>query len=256
MSDSEEDVRMDNYSDNITNRKCQKQQSSLVRLALSAEGRRTALRKDEITKKCNISGKDELLAAIDGANDILRSTFGYELRELPPKESAKLEDIPPKTGTRAYALINTAEQPNNQSEAFSRHENIGHIGILHSILAIIYGNGGIVSDVQLTSNLKKLGISKDQPLPGEGRVFLDSFLSTLSRQNYLEKKKSNVGNHDYEYSWGSRAIVEIGENNISRFILEIINKSRNSNMNSEAAAEIDKKILDDLQRGVGHKYNS
>lgn len=159
------------------------------------------------------------------------------------------------TGTKSYILVNNLESPQNYADAWDRFENVSSIGILHTILAIMMGNGGTVSDVQLYSSLKKLGLLQLKTIPGESKQSLESFVSQLVRQNYLEKKKSLVGTHDWDYSWGSRSLIEIGQTNINNFILAIMSRFR-PQMSSEATKDFDNKITDDLQRALGHKFNS
>lgn len=238
-------------------RQTQREVAAVIRLALSAESRRSSLKRDEISKKCSNQSGMSIDSMISSANSKLSAVFGYKIIELPPRESYKLEELPDKRGTRSYVVVNVHDKPQNYLEAFEKSENTHLIGILHTILAIIMGNGGLISDVQLYTNLKKLGLHQSDTLPHEQKVTLESFLNTLTRQSYLEKKKAAVGNHDSEFSWGTRALVEIGEENIGHFIIEIINKSRNdANMSKEAIQDINKKILEDLQRGIGHSWNS
>ncbi|TIB66137.1 hypothetical protein E3P77_02479 [Wallemia ichthyophaga] len=238
-------------------RQTQRAVAGLIRLALSAETRRSSLKRDEIAKKCSRPPAMSIDSMITAANLKLTEVFGYQIVELPPKESYKLDSLPAKRGTRAYVVVDVHDKPDNTNhlKAYERFENTHLIGILHTILAVVLASGGIISDTHLYSHLKKLGLNQSQCLPNEDKLTLESFINSLSRQSYLEKKKSSIGNHDMEFSWGARALVEIGENNIAQFMIHIINISRRDSSN-DATQEINDKMLEDLQRGIGHSWNS
>ncbi|TIA92144.1 hypothetical protein E3P99_00746 [Wallemia hederae] len=238
-------------------RRREREVASIVRIALSAESRRTTMKRDEVAKKLGVSNNSMLGYTILKASDRMKEVFGYEIKEIPPKESYKLKELSTFPKTNAYVVVNTKSDPNNSIEAFAKWENTHLVGVLHTILAIIMGNGGAISDVQLYIHMKKLGLDQTAKMPGEEKMLLEGFIGQLTRQAYLEKKKSSIGNQDSEYSWGARALLEIGEENIGHFIIDIMNKSRrDSRLSQEAVNELNKKVLDDLQRGVGHEWNS
>ena len=242
---------------NAYGRQREREVASIVRIALSAESRRSTMKRDEIAKKLGVPNNVSLGCLIESASDRLKEVFGYEIREIPPKESYKSKQLTSSPKTNAYVVINTKSNPNNSIEAFAKWENTHLVGVLHTILAIIMGNGGAISDVQLYIHMKKFGLDQTAKMPGEEKMLLENFVGQLTRQAYLEKRKSTIGNHDSEYSWGARALMEIGEENIGHFIIDIMNKTRiDSRLSQDAVNELNKKVLDYLQRGLGHAWNS
>ncbi|KAF8063435.1 MAGE family-domain-containing protein [Lyophyllum atratum] len=138
--------------------------------------------------------------------------------------------------------------------SWSSADQLGAVGILYTLLALILVSGRVMSDctslnpsqepVEIRTHLKHLG------LPPSGQVIfstqstqktqpIETYLSTLIRQGYLDRlqvgdskkggkskgtKRARMTQADeengatYEWRWGSRAQSEVGEKAIAAFI--------------------------------------
>ncbi|KAG6885808.1 hypothetical protein C0993_009568 [Termitomyces sp. T159_Od127] len=154
----------------------------------------------------------------------------------------------------------TADAPpeDDEDEIYTQHygcliswssaDQLGALGILYTILALILVSGRVISDAELRAFLKRLG------LPSTGVVnftaqstqttqSVENYLSTLIRQGYLDRiqvgdtKKGGKGKNTkrarttqadeengvtYEWRWGSRSQSEVGETAIAKFIAEFM----------------------------------
>ncbi|KAG6852948.1 hypothetical protein C0991_007928 [Blastosporella zonata] len=132
--------------------------------------------------------------------------------------------------------------------SWSSADQLGALGILYTILALILVNGRVISDSELRAHLKRLG------LPQNGLVSftaqsthltqsVETYLSTLIRQGYLDRiqvgdtekggkgksgKRTRMTQADeengatYEWRWGSRSQSEVGEKAIAKFVAEFM----------------------------------
>ncbi|KAK2464995.1 hypothetical protein APHAL10511_003071 [Amanita phalloides] len=132
--------------------------------------------------------------------------------------------------------------------SWTRGEQPGPIGILYVILALILVNGRIISDTDLRASLKRLRLSGGGEIPLSAlsthkRIPIDQYLSTLMRQNYIDReqigdaKGKSKGNKRgriatqaqdeeegtaYQWRWGPRAYCEIGEKAVAKFVAEVM----------------------------------
>ncbi|WFD30763.1 hypothetical protein MSPP1_001787 [Malassezia sp. CBS 17886] len=133
---------------------------------------------------------------------------------------------------------------------------LGTIGLLFLVLSIVLCSGRRIPDARLRAHLAQLSLSLDRVLPlglqplgsgspdetllisssqhaasaGAELLTLDSFLSLLQRQGYLEKThatssadadRTNARSAAFEWRWGARAEAEIGENAVAAFIEQV-----------------------------------
>lgn len=77
---------------------------------------------------------------------------------------------------------------------------------------------------------------------------LDTFFSQMLRQGYLEKVRvqSDASSPTFEWRWGARAELEIGEKAIANFIVDLY--SDGAKLESEGTAN---ELLKRIERAVG-----
>ncbi|KAG6856199.1 hypothetical protein H0H87_006595 [Tephrocybe sp. NHM501043] len=132
--------------------------------------------------------------------------------------------------------------------SWSSADQLGALGILYTILALILVSGRVISDSELRAHLKRLS------LPQTGVVYftarsthptqsVETYLSTLIRQGYLDRvqvgdtkkggkgkgaKRARVTQADddnlatYEWRWGNRSQSEVGEKAVAKFVAEFM----------------------------------
>lgn len=140
--------------------------------------------------------------------------------------------------------------------SWTQNDQLGALGVLYVILALILVNGRVVQERILRNQLKELGLaSAFGPSPIHLTTIstcrslkLDDYLSQLLRQNYLDrhvvgeytgasrkrargKVSGKDGNSEgingaagdmYEWKWGARALCEIGEKDVAMFMAEFM----------------------------------
>ncbi|KAH7925738.1 MAGE-domain-containing protein [Leucogyrophana mollusca] len=267
----------------------------LVRLALFMEHKRTALRREDITKKVLGSSSRSFGAVFEKAQKVLSKTFGMELVELQSRnyreqdntagddlqEARNATGVKKKAaaaGSKTYILRSVldpviiehaalsderlleeqmADDPEGDDDDIPRNygsiiswsstDQLGALGVLHVILALILVNGRTITDLDLRANLKRLG------LPGSGSVTMtshsthkslpiDTYLGQLIRQGYIDRQQlggnkaaggkrgrapaatqANADdNQAWEWRWGNRAYSEIGEKAVGQFVAEFM----------------------------------
>ncbi|KAF5375853.1 hypothetical protein D9615_008195 [Tricholomella constricta] len=294
-ADGDADMDIADEAETETKRKA----NELVRLALFTEQRRTALRREDISKKVLGNNPRAFNRVFDRAQDILRKTFGMELAELQTRagldaDATNADDelsqarnatgVKKKAaavGSKTYILRSVldpviiehaaltdeqileqeaADAPSDDDDddddeymprfygsliSWSSADQLGGIGILYTILALILVSGRVMSDMELRAQLQQLG------LPPAGHVnfsaqsthktqSVETYLSTLIRHGYIDRtqvgdtkkgkgaKRARMTQADeengatYEWKWGSRAQSEVGEKAIAKFIAEFM----------------------------------
>lgn len=141
--------------------------------------------------------------------------------------------------------------------SWSQNDQLGALGILYVILALILVNGRVVQERVLRAHLKELGLPSTAgrspihltTISTHRSLKLDDYLSQLLRQNYLDRQvvgevsgagrkraRGKVGGGDgnndgmvggaaadmYEWRWGARAFCEVGEKDIAKFVAEFM----------------------------------
>lgn len=129
-------------------------------------------------------------------------------------------------------------------------DELGQLGVLSFILAVILAHGRRLDDRKLHSYLKRLNIDDTwkppcTPASAHPPLRLTALLAQFCRQNYLECSNPNVKNEhrnqsqavlkrqhqadpssnnpdqELEWRWGPRAEIEFGELQIAQFMNEI-----------------------------------
>lgn len=120
---------------------------------------------------------------------------------------------------------------------------------------------------QLVSYLRRLGLSLDSHLPtniaSTHPITLSTYLTTLIRQNYLEKNKSakvpgappaggkkgsNGGEVGVKWKWGARSEVEIGETGIAGFLQAIYDGDKKANEGNNDDDDEEEEIVDEATK--------
>ncbi|KAJ7487288.1 MAGE family-domain-containing protein [Mycena galericulata] len=124
-------------------------------------------------------------------------------------------------------------------------DQVGPLGILYVILALILVSGRVMGDPDLRMMLKRLrlpatGIVAFSAGSTHRTLTLDAYLTQLNRQGYLDRqqvgdagkkgkgKRGRVAQADddagqtYEWRWGARAQSEVGERAVAAFVAEFM----------------------------------
>ncbi|KAI5452756.1 CCAAT- binding transcription factor component [Naganishia albida] len=109
---------------------------------------------------------------------------------------------------------------------------IAMVGLLWVVLGTILVHDRVMTEERLKTIFKdKLDIGDNTLLPPLSRdsikrqITFDEFLSSLLKQNYLEKVKLttvNQGEEQHELRWGQRADAEFGEKAVAEFMVDIM----------------------------------
>ncbi|RPD58316.1 MAGE-domain-containing protein [Lentinus tigrinus ALCF2SS1-7] len=203
------------------------------------------LNKTGVKKKSTSSGTKSyiLRSCLDPALIELACSPDADIRELEQNENRDenqefAEDDNP-IGTRSTGSI----------LAWHNTDQLASIGILYVILALILVEGRVISDNDLRAILKRLQLPSSAPIPLSSQasnpsVTIDAYLAQLTRQGYIEKLRVGSSGKGagakraratqatqaaddahlqaYEWRWGPRALGEIGEPGIARFIAEFM----------------------------------
>jgi len=137
--------------------------------------------------------------------------------------------------------------------SWTKGDQLGAIGVLYVILALVLVNGRVMTDMDLRRHLKSLHLPSNPNLrpirytasSTTRSQNIDGYLSHLFKQGYLDRqqvggdvgaKKAKKGGskrlrtqaedreegRTYEWRWGIRAFSEVGEEYIAKFIAEFM----------------------------------
>ncbi|KAJ6589317.1 MAGE family-domain-containing protein [Mycena capillaripes] len=208
-------------------------------------------KEDDLEEARKATGVKKKAAAAGSKTYILRSTLNARLieeaaltrEEILEEEAADApsddddEDEIGHGGGTAYGSI----------ISWSSTDQVGALGVLYVVLALILVSGRVMGDQDLRTTLKRL------QLPATGTVAfsaaathrtltLDAYLTQLIRQGYLDRqqvggepkkgaakgKRARVAADDeggqmtYEWRWGTRAQSEVGEQALAQFVAEFM----------------------------------
>ncbi|CCM00210.1 uncharacterized protein FIBRA_02238 [Fibroporia radiculosa] len=143
--------------------------------------------------------------------------------------------------------------------AWHQSDELGSVGVLYTVLALILVDGRVMRENDLRAYLKRLGLPANATVPITSRVTqqsltVDSYLTQLIRQGYLDRQRigeikgaggkrgrghaatqaaAGDDNAAYEWRWGSRAMSEVGEKAIARFMTELLVENPGQNSDDE-----------------------
>ncbi|KAF9552820.1 MAGE-domain-containing protein [Agrocybe pediades] len=200
----------------------------------------------------------------------------FEDEDLVIDDSPEAERIPQNYGT----LL-----------SWTRGDQLGSLGILYTILALILVHGRAAPDAELRRHLKTLHLPSTGGKPvlntataTERAQDLNEFLGNLLKLGYLDRqqiggdakkgKKTGTGvkrvrnqadeqeaGITYEWRWGPRSFCEVGEENIAQFIAEFMVQNDNDEQEEGAGGARDrnrqqerlKKMYTGVEKAAGGK---
>jgi len=179
-----------------------------------------------------------------------KHTFGYDLVSSAdaPQSAADIKRGPKKKKTSKedennqvkrslkatdnWVLLNLMETAERKQHFWREHPDNPIRGFVMAVLSYIMLNDGSIAERELHEQLKRLGVPMADDEVSKIKLqttFKDSksVLKTLEGKAYLTKQKTkeiaNDGRPIYIYTYGPRALVEIGLPNILRFMEKITN---------------------------------
>ncbi|KIP01274.1 hypothetical protein PHLGIDRAFT_97080 [Phlebiopsis gigantea 11061_1 CR5-6] len=218
---------------------------------------------------------------------ILRSVLDPQLIKLatvPDDDLLRLEkgefDADPELNAEDEYPV---PEPTGAIIAWERGDQLQSIGLLYVVLSFILVHGRSISDNDLRTLLRRLRLTANTQVPRDARASLqhytlDQFLSTAIRQGYLDRQRigeakgaqkkrgrasaTQGGNNDdaviLEWRWGPRAMAEVGEQDIARFVADFMVERTRGDVDSEddegGNAHEDpetKKMRDGMLKGIG-----
>ncbi|KAJ3531628.1 hypothetical protein NMY22_g8077 [Coprinellus aureogranulatus] len=226
---------------------------------------------------------------------ILRSTLHPSIIALAAEphddileeESADLPGQPDSSDSEEEVLDDGDDDEERPPKSFgsiiswSHNDQVGALGVLYTILALILVHGRAMPDMDMRSFTKKLHL----PPVGSPVHFsststmrsltVENYLSLLQRQGYLDCRsigdagKPGAGskrvratqaprNDDenngqmYEWRWGPRAMCEIGEQRIAEFIGEFMVEGEPVANERAKEAKV-KKMVEGVEKAAGSK---
>ncbi|KAK0497975.1 MAGE-domain-containing protein [Armillaria luteobubalina] len=201
---------------------------------------------DDLEEARKAVGVKKKAAAAGSKSYILRSVLNPTIIEEAAQVSEKIleqealeeddndDDDDDERGARSYGSL----------ISWSHTDQIGSLGILYIILALILVSGRVLSDAELRAHLKKLR----QPMSGSvmfdahathKSVPMEAYMNTIIRQGFVERVvvgdakkgkgkrvRATQGDDEsgatYEWRWGNRAHSEVGEKAIAQFVAEFM----------------------------------
>ncbi|KAI9494644.1 MAGE family-domain-containing protein [Zychaea mexicana] len=222
---SSQRIKTDPGSTNWDAEAFQRKVKDTVRYALACEYKRVPIRRDEINKKILQERSRDFNRVQADVQRRLKHLFGFEMVELPPKERPTLDNNKGKATTKAgsttktYVLCNSLENAYRTPELIHRSDEETELhGLLYVVLALIFTNEQIMSEVDLFEHLDRLGVIDDSQTFGDREKVLDSFV----KLNYLVRSKTGTDPNNEsgrEYYWGPRAKAEVTDEDIIGFIV-------------------------------------
>jgi len=255
----------------------------LVELRARAETEDSSLLKEK--EAMNIKKK----AAPAGTKSfILRSVLDPSLIQMATTRDGELQEV--EQAERLVASDDEVEPDNtigthSTGSIFAWHhsDQLGSVGILYVILALILVNGRSISDNQLRATLHTLRLVPTARVPTSNQsthqdLTTDNYLNQLVRQNYIEryrvgeakggaKKRGRApaatqgdeGANAVEWRWGPRAMSEVGESGIAKFVAEFMVRGEDGEDDEGNATQEEKarqrveKMLQGIEKAAGGK---
>ncbi|TDL23424.1 MAGE-domain-containing protein [Rickenella mellea] len=245
----------------------------LVELMSRAEREREQNGNDGTEAGENATGLKKKVAAAGSKTYILRSALHENLIEAAAAtDELILED----------EIMGISEDDDEDDDAnprtygsilsWSSADELGSIGLLYVLLALVLVSGGVLSDFDMKKHLKSLRLPPSAQVNFTAKtthktMAIDAYLALLVRQGYLDKVRvANLGaskptqgkrgrgrnptadddSNNIEWKWGSRAQSEVGEVAIADFVAEfLVERMLHAQNVDEESSDDD----DDDQRG-------
>ncbi|KAL1921133.1 uncharacterized protein VTP21DRAFT_10849 [Calcarisporiella thermophila] len=202
--------------------------NDLVRLALCCEYRHVNIKRDDINKKVLKEYSRSFKIVFDAANQKLQEVFGFELVELPPRETRHKKGVETRPNpVRAYVLRNTLSLKSDADRRLIKwtEEQENQMGMLMVILSLIYVHNQAISEELLHHYLGRFVPDANADIE-RTRGEIDAMLNMFVKQGYIDREKHSLISGAEErdamlYRWAPRSKVLVPEEKIVEFIAEI-----------------------------------
>jgi len=196
---------------------------------LAQECKRSLIKKPDIFNAIGLAGhsqniKGEILRA---AVHDLKEVFGYDLKEL--------EDPKDKKKKGHLILVNTIEESSDEN---LRHLKISdkeeaHLGLLTTVLSVIYMNNNAIKEDALFGFLENLGLCDGKDPTKNDHEDFGNIKNLIEKEwcqkhHYIHMEKDENSDPDqphFIYSWGERANVEVKKSEILKYVAEVYDKN-------------------------------
>lgn len=214
--------------------------NALVQFLLVKDQAKVPIKRSEMVRFIIREYKDECLDIINRANNKLECVFGYQLKEIDPKN-------------HSYIIIN--KMGPHKGESVSSYLDTPKLGLLMVVLSLIFMKGNCVREDMIFNFLYKLGLDvrETHSLFGNTKKLItDVFV----RQKYLEYRRvPHTEPAEYELLWGPRAFLETSKMLVLRFLARLHKRDPRCwpFQYLEALAECESEDLDEEESGPGDK---
>jgi len=236
---------------------------------------RAELEKDDASKenadvdRRKATGVKKKAAASGSKSYILRSILDpiiLDYAALTDQEiyEQEIEDLP--EGADDAALVTYGS-----IISWTDSDQLGSLGILYVVLALILVSGRVIADNELRAILKQLHLQPTEFVYFDEKsthqsLTVNAYLAQLAKQGYIDYskvgdaksvgKRSRVPNASQargeevsngEWKWGPRAHGEVGEQGVARFVAEFMAERAGD---PEAGEEVQQKLLEAMLKGI------
>nr|XP_045362811.1 MAGE-like protein 2 [Camelus bactrianus] len=181
--------------------------NALVQFLLVKDQAKVPIRRSEMVRFVIREYKDECLEIINRANHKLECVFGYQLKEIDPKN-------------HSYILVNKSHKGGAGPSYLDRPK----LGLLMVVLSLIFMKGNCVRADLIFNFLYKLGLDvrETHSLFGNTRKLITK---VFVRQKYLEYRRVPLTEPaEYEFLWGPRAFLETSKMLVLKFLARLHKK--------------------------------
>uniref|UniRef100_G3UFA2 MAGE domain-containing protein n=1 Tax=Loxodonta africana TaxID=9785 RepID=G3UFA2_LOXAF len=180
--------------------------NALVQFLLVKEQAKLPIKRSEMVKVIIREYKDECLDIINRASHKLECAFGYQLKEIDPKN-------------HSYIIIN--KLAHRKYEPVASYLDTPKLGLLMVVLSLIFMRGNCVKDHLVFDFLTKLGLDN-----GETHGFFGNTKKLITevfvRQRYLDYRRVPYTEPaEYVFLWGPRAFLETSKMLVLRFVARL-----------------------------------
>ncbi|KFM72768.1 Melanoma-associated antigen D2, partial [Stegodyphus mimosarum] len=178
---------------------------------LIADQKKHAIKRTDIMKHV-IKGPQQLYSnVIDGANEVLKKTYGMEITYLRKGNLMLVNNLTQELDVQQYSCLSGVKKQQQ--------------GLILYLLLIIYMNENSISENDLWKALVPLGINpstqKSHPIFGDVQKYINS---ELVKQMYLDYVCISKDPPHYEYRWGPRAESEVDKSDLLHFACLVLDK--------------------------------
>ncbi|KAL9552808.1 hypothetical protein MBANPS3_003602 [Mucor bainieri] len=239
---------------------------AVCRFALSCEYKKKTIRREDLGKLLIESLKRSLNMVLSRAQERLRHTFGFELVELPnmkeksnqsqtqrngstqtqqtqQEASSSTQAIrrPPGGSSGTYVLRSILKEEYRTPDIIERTSREYQLtGIVYVLLALLFINGQNMTTADLNGHMDRLKLTKT--VHGvEGIKTREELLQESIRDGYLRRTKlpdPDTDEPQFTYTWGPRAMVEVGHAGITAFIVSFFGEDLEEDVKQDLSRKI------------------